>query len=206
MRKMTFIYGHWGKGIYWDVIEVLRDQDGYCFESDDISLQMLADIIGCKDPDKFQNWFKDCVKINLLQLDGKMFYSEVLNENMEIWEIKKTNGSKGGRPKKTETKPKRNQSHNLNETIIEQNSIEQNITKQNKENLIDIFFKDFPNSSDFESLLRRGYSREQLLTQLDIFRKHSELSYPTFQKFTSHFKNWLVKNPPKDPNTLKMVY
>ena len=57
MRKMTHIYGHWGKGIYWDVIEVLRDQKNYRFESDESSLQLLSDLIGCKDQIKFINWF-----------------------------------------------------------------------------------------------------------------------------------------------------
>ena len=31
MRKMAHIYSHWGKGIYWDVVEILRDQDCYRF-------------------------------------------------------------------------------------------------------------------------------------------------------------------------------
>jgi hypothetical protein len=208
MRKMTFIYGHWGKGIYWDVIEILRDQDGYCFEKDETSLQMLADIIGCKEPDKFVKWFNDCVRLDLLQTHGKSFYSEVLNKNMEYWEVKKENGEKGGRPKK----PKKNLNNNLNETESKANQnhniTEHNITEQNRtNNLIDFFFSDFPNSTHFESICRiQKIEPAILLKQLEVFRVHAELSYPTFEKFASHFKNWVKKNPPNNPEKPKMQW
>jgi len=134
MRKMSHIYGHEGKGMYWDVVEVLRDQDGYQFNSDDSSLNLLADLIGCKDEIRFCNWFKDCLKLGLFEDDGTNFICPALTENMEMWETKKANGSKGGRPKKTESKPKAkpkpkaNQKHNR----TEQNIIEQNIIESKK--------------------------------------------------------------------------
>lgn len=98
MRKMAHIHGHWGKGIYWDVIEILRDQSNYSFEADDHSLRMLSDLIGCKDADKFIEWFNDCIKNDLLTINKGRFYSEVLCKNMGNWETKKANGSRGGRP------------------------------------------------------------------------------------------------------------
>ena len=67
MRKMAFVYGHWGKGIYWDVIEILRDQEKYRYSSDEFDLRMLCDLIGCKDESKFLNWFNDCLKFELLE-------------------------------------------------------------------------------------------------------------------------------------------
>lgn len=133
MRKMAHIYGHWGKGIYWDVIEILRDQSNYVFDSDDSSLQMLCDLIGCKDESKFLNWFNDCVKFELFIVANGKFFSEVLCKNMANWENKKYNGSKGGRPLKTETitetitktkpkhKPNTKPKRKLNETIREEN-------------------------------------------------------------------------------------
>lgn len=93
MRKMAHIYGHWGKGVYWDVIEILRDQSNYCFDSDESSLQMLCDLIGCKDEPKFISWFKDCIKIELFLIQDGKFFSEILCENMANWEVKKRNGS-----------------------------------------------------------------------------------------------------------------
>ncbi|HRG36912.1 MAG TPA: DUF4373 domain-containing protein [Bacteroidia bacterium] len=94
MRKMAHRFGHWGKGIYWDVIEILRDQNEYKYESNDDSLRLLADLIGCKDVNKFILWFNECLKVELFknQEDG-CFYSEILSKNMMKWEQKKNNGS-----------------------------------------------------------------------------------------------------------------
>lgn len=140
MRKMAHIYGHWGKGVYWDVCEILRDQENYRFEKDEPSLQMLADLIGCKDSQKFISWYRDCVKYELLKEEKTYFISPALSESMTVWESKKSNGSKGGRPRKKPAdsqddtqdqkpnpKPNKNLTNNLIKTIIEQNITEQNI-------------------------------------------------------------------------------
>jgi hypothetical protein len=90
----------------------------------------LADLIGCKDVNKFLSWYKDCVKFELLYEDKTHFYSKVLIKNMVRWESSKSNGSKGGRPPKPKEEPKKkpklNPIDNLDETIIEENSIEDN--------------------------------------------------------------------------------
>ena len=96
LRKIQHIYTHWGKGIYWDVIEILREQQGYFHPSDEGSLQLLSSLIGCQEPQKFLNWFKDCVRLDLLQEKDGVFFSSVLNENMRKWEIKKRNPSGSG--------------------------------------------------------------------------------------------------------------
>ncbi len=111
MRKIAHIYSHWGKGVYWDVIEILREQEHYCHPKDESSLQMLASLIGCQDVTKFVNWYKDCVKIDLLQEDEKSFFSVVLRQNMGKWETKKRNGSE---PKsETEAKPQAKRKHKI---------------------------------------------------------------------------------------------
>ena len=143
MRKMAHIYGHWGKGIYWDVIEILREQSNYSYDSDDSSLQMLCDLIGCKDENKFISWFRDCIRFELFLIQDGKFFSEILCINMQSWEKKKANGIKGGRPSKTETiteskpntKPKRNRNNNLNESIREEKRREEYIILDNKINL-----------------------------------------------------------------------
>lgn len=65
----------------------------------------------------------------------------------------------------------------------------------NDKSILDIFFEDLKNGRDVESISM------QLNVPLDIvkirildFRKFCELQYPTYQKFVSHFKNWLRKN------------
>ena len=124
IKKIQHIYGHWGKGIYWDVIEVLREQSNYCFDNDESSLQMLCELIGCKDIEKFFSWYKDCIRLELFIEQENKFLSEVLCEIMQDWEKQKSNGNKGGRPTKTQpitqTKPKRNPTHNPNGTIREE--------------------------------------------------------------------------------------
>ena len=65
LRKIAYIYGHWGKGVYWDVVEILRDSATYTHSSDEFDLKMLADLIGCKDDEKFLEWYQNCIKFNL---------------------------------------------------------------------------------------------------------------------------------------------
>lgn len=139
MRKMSHIYGHWGKGIYWDVVEILRSQDKYMFSSDESSLSLLSDLIGCKDESKFINWFNDCIRIGLFEIVNKSFFlCPPLTENMKVWEAKKDNGKKGGRPsnntknkanqKLNESELKANQKHKIIEDkIIEDKRREENI-------------------------------------------------------------------------------
>ena len=97
IRKIQHLYGHEGKGIYWDVIEVLREQENYSYPSDESSLQMLSDLIGFKDPIRFENWFKDCIKIGLFVIKNEKFHSEVLSHNMIKWETTKQAGIQSGK-------------------------------------------------------------------------------------------------------------
>lgn len=182
MRKMTFIYGHWGKGIYWDVIEMLREQDGYSFGCDELSLQMLADLIGCKDADKFINWYNDCIKINLLQSDGKVFFSDVLIENMRTWESKKHAGIQSATKRKqrnvnetsTEvpTKPQRNVK------IREDKSIEDNIREDNK----------YPNESEFLEYALSNNPNLDKQAVINKFKSWSESNW--FNGNGKKIKNW----------------
>lgn len=105
LRKIQYIYGHEGKGIYWDVIEVLREEETYKLPSDESSMQMLCDLIGYKDIGRFMNWFHDCVRIELFINDGKYFFSNSLLNRMKVWESKKYNGLKA--------KSKRNRSDSI---------------------------------------------------------------------------------------------
>lgn len=202
MRKMAFIYGHWGKGIYWDVIEILRDQDGYKFEKDETSIQMLADLIGCKDPVKFENWFNDCIKLDLLQSDKTHFFSNVLNENMGVWETKKTNGGK-----KKKAKTERIKSENGAKTehkIIEDKIIEDNNLLK-RENLTEMLLNDLPNSTHLETISQRsGLTIEQIKEKIPEFKKSASLEYKTPMDLVNHFLRWL--NVKKDSNDKKQYF
>lgn len=99
LRRIQHIYAHWGKGVYWDVIEILRSQQDYKMDCDDVGLLMLASMIGVTDPAKFTNWFNDCVNFGLLEKEGNRFFSPMLTENMKTWDSKKLAGSQGGKAK-----------------------------------------------------------------------------------------------------------
>lgn len=195
MRKMAFIYGHWGKGIYWDVLEILRDQDGYRFEKDEQSIQMLSDLIGCKDPDKLLNWLNDCIRLDLIQSDEKYFFSNVLKANMTKWESTKDAGIQSGKVRKerklNETRTKRERTVNETRTKDEHNIIEDKIIDINIETL----FNDLPNSSHLVEIARNNKSTVDVIKSLiPKFRLKANLTYPGQKEFINHFKNWIPDN------------
>lgn len=185
IKKIQHIYGHWGKGVYWDVIEVLREQDNYTFESDESSLQMLSELIGLKEFEKFSNWFNDCLKLGLFKIANNRFFSEVLIENMSNWESKKSNGNKGGRPPKTETetelKPKHkpNQNHNRREEKRREEYKKNGLIFLYAENETDVFKEpkwDIEFTIDKEGQRIYGNGRERLsggLSEIGI-QEHCE--------------------------------
>ncbi len=78
--------------------------------------------------------------------------------------------------------------------------------KQNpKLKLIEIFFNDLPNSSEFERIcMVLNLSKENLTKYVTPFRQAAELDYPSFKDFCNHFKNWVRKNPiTEQPKTNK---
>ena len=188
MRKMAHIYGHWGKGIYWDVCEILRDNENYSFESDESSLQMLSDLIGCKDDNKFISWYNDCIKYELLKEEDNYFFSPALSESMKKWDSSKANGSKGGRPKKTESitqiKPKDNPNDNPTETITEQNRTEDNIE-------FDVFWDLYNKKTDRTNCEKKWKSLKdsERETIIEVLPKYIK-STPDV-KFRKNPKTWL---------------
>jgi uncharacterized phage protein (TIGR02220 family) len=103
LLKIKALYDFWGIGLFWSVVELLREQNDYSFQSDESGLDMVCSLVSCSDNIRFHNWFKDCLKFGLFVEDKGVFYSESLCERMAKWEVKKGNGGKGGRPIKTET-------------------------------------------------------------------------------------------------------
>jgi hypothetical protein len=197
MRKMAHIYGHWGKGIYWDVIEILRDQNDYKFESDDSSLQLLADLIGCKDDKKFLSWFIDCERLGLFKIVENNFYCEPLSKNMQVWETKKANGSKGGRGNKSESESESkanvqaNQKHKIREDKIREDNIIE---------LYDFFVDEVKQGlhrQATESIYMRLKIKPGSLTQLlKDFKGQliiDQTLHPNTLELRKHFNNWLNK-------------
>jgi len=214
MRKIAHVYGHWGKGIYWDVVEMLRDSENYEYDNTEFDLVMLADLIGCKDSKKFIDWYHDCIKFGLLEESKNKFYSPALKSVMGVWESKKINGSKGGRPKKqvTENKPnknlnksesKPNMKANENHNRIEYNSIEYNSINIKKDvidwgKLLEFYNTTFAkknrlvNSSvkqKYQARIKEGYEKEDILKAMinakkDSFHIEGNYKYCTLEYFS----------------------
>lgn len=102
LMSIKVIYDFWGIGVFWTIIEFLREQSGYKFEYTDKNLTMLCSIIGCKDEVKFNNFIHDCLNYNLFEIKDNYLISNRLVLDMINWESKKNNGS--------EAKQKRNES------------------------------------------------------------------------------------------------
>jgi hypothetical protein len=110
LLQLKQIHGFWGLGVYWSVVEILREQEDYRYANDDNSLQLLCALIGCQDEAKFLSFYSDCMRIKLFQEQKGYFLSEGLTKSMAKWTTAKRNGSQGGRPQK---KPNGNPTHNL---------------------------------------------------------------------------------------------
>lgn len=60
--------------------------------------------------------------------------------------------------------------------------------------IIETLFAELPNSSHVETIaMRLSIPKDKVLGLIPGFRKAAELSYPTPDKFYSHFKNWVAK-------------
>lgn len=148
LRKIQHIYGHEGKGFYWDVIEVLREQEGYKYPYSEDEIQMLGSIIGVKDAVKFENFIKDCIKFSLFYVEDNFLYNKPLSDGMKLWDTKKSNGLKAKSKlnrSETEAKPKLS-------------TLEQNRTEQNKEKRVRCSFN--PPSVDevVQFFIEKGYT------------------------------------------------
>jgi hypothetical protein len=135
LRKIQHIYGHEGKGLFWDVIEILREEDKNVYPSDENSLQMLCDIIGYKDVKRFLNWYNDCKRVELFHEKNGYFFSQSLIERMKYWKSKVLNGKK----LKGVTRAKRNRSEI--EADRQEYRIEYNIKNIIEENIRDEYEK-----------------------------------------------------------------
>ena len=122
----------------------------------------------------------------------------------EVWKIRKI---------QLHNKSKQNEYNCIedvkkNDTIVIQ-PVNRNEDINKDISIINIWFKDLENSSQLETIcINNKFDINQVRNvKIPEFRKVAELEYPTYQKFVSHFKNWIVKNPPKDLNApLKMVF
>ena len=220
LRKIQHIYKHWGKGIYWDVVELLREQGGYKYPVDESSLLLLCSLIGCDDIPKFMSWFSDCIKVDLLRKDGINFYCPRLSETMRVWDTSKANGSKGGRPPKPIKKAKngdKNQSDNqadnqppiLNGNLNESNRVDESRLEERRgeQNISDL-----KNAFTMKEQTARHLraTAEQVETLLADFIQEQQAAGGLdreFKEIRKHFVSWAkIKHAKKSQETSKQKH
>jgi hypothetical protein len=213
--EMRSIWGYEGYGIFWALIEYLREQDDYKLKvSEKYGYKPLAGVLGC-DPDKLTGLIDDLVKeFELLVFEDGFLFSNSLINRMVKWETNKANGAKGGRPKKTQTKPnpkpKQNPNNNPNETkgitqtkpLREEDIREEDIREEKKEEIIlpPNRFEEFWEAYDHKQK-RSHAEREwvQAIKRVDpdlIIKKAKEYNRYRTEKdeIPMHPANWLIAN------------
>jgi hypothetical protein len=91
LMQIKAIYGLEGLGIFWSIIEVLREQNFYRWSEKEINI--LAKVIDC-DQQKLTNFIADCKRIGLLAFDSEFMASDRLKKDMKTWDSKKKNRTK----------------------------------------------------------------------------------------------------------------
>ena len=85
IMSMTCDYGMEGYGLYWVIIEILREQDGYVLKKDKNLYKLLSRETGI-DPEKIENFIGKCCdedEYDLLVDDGESIYSISLLTRMQ---------------------------------------------------------------------------------------------------------------------------
>lgn len=148
----------------------------------------------------------ELVKLDIIKHEKKHDKIEIdfLNKQYDLLsekrKLRQSAGSKGGN-----AKAMLKQKHSYKDKDKDKD----NNKEKDNNNLIEIWFKDLENSQALETIcINNKFDINQIRNvKLPEFKKYAELDYPNYNKFVSHFKNWVIKNPPKDLNTpLKMVY
>ena len=102
--KLRIKHGWAGYGLYWGIIEALRDQDNYAFEAEQPELISLA--VGCS-VDELMPVLETCIEVGLLVNEDGEIYSKSLKRRMEhvneIREKRREAGRKGGMARQRES-------------------------------------------------------------------------------------------------------
>jgi hypothetical protein len=87
-----------------------------------------------------------------------------------------------------------NDNDNVNDTV-NVNVISHEDKPKNMSELIAGWYNDLPNSSHIETIcMNFKMTKPQVLLKIPEFKKAMDLTYPGYDKFINHFKNWLRKS------------
>lgn len=216
IMMLKSVYGFEGYGLYWAIIEALREQEGYRIKvGGKFGFMPLSGIVQY-DAVKFEEFVKDCInEFELFQIKGDYLECKALVDRMKKWEANKANGAKGGRPKKpklnptdnpngTQTKPNPKPTEKPRETIeiivdkiIEDNSIEEESTDFALERFPDGFEpirKQFIQKYGHDAESENRFKLEKaLLTAINLAEKQ-EINLAVFMNRVSSYISYCAKS------------
>lgn len=105
IQALRSVYGMRGYGMYWVIIEMMRDTEDYKLPLNQKIVHIaLSRELECT-PEEAKQFINDCIyEFGLFTADESHFWSDSLVRRMEIKNVKRDanreNGSKGGRPPK----------------------------------------------------------------------------------------------------------
>jgi len=106
--NMRADYGLEGYGLYWCIIEMMRNEENYMLKIIKNTYRAIKTLSNTTID--IEKYIKDCIEdYQLFKKENEMFFSKSLLNRMDKYEnkrrINRENGKLGGRPKKTEEKP-----------------------------------------------------------------------------------------------------
>ena len=133
--ELRSLHGYEGYGIYFAILEVMREQAHYAIPENKIGMVGVA--LG-EPPQKVAGIIEDCIEAGLFVREDGLIYSPSFINRLSKWEDVKnrneTNGAKGGRPKANPSNnPKHNPNNNPNETQNKPRREEKRIEEEKRE-------------------------------------------------------------------------
>jgi Domain of unknown function (DUF4373) len=97
--KLRNKFGAAGVGIYWMIVENLREQDQYMYEKDGYNIMLTHLTDPFTDKRKVVAISKYCITIGLLLNNNNFIYTKALCRRMEPWDNMKEGGKRGAHAK-----------------------------------------------------------------------------------------------------------
>ena len=91
LMQIKAIYGLEGLGIFWSIIEILREQKEHSW--DEKQVKILAKMVDIEEQ-KLNNFLTDCKRISLFLFENGSFCSNRLNKDMRVLDSKRANRTK----------------------------------------------------------------------------------------------------------------
>jgi flagellar biosynthesis GTPase FlhF len=194
--KLRAEHGWEGYGIFWAIIETLREQEDFKWKASDKHLLSFCFANG----DKVINQVIDtCLEVGLLVNEDGFIHSESLTKRMElkeeIAEKRREAGKKGGSSKK-EANAKQNESK-------ESKGKETKVNKKEIDNAFESVWEEYPKKADKQNAYKK-FQKKAKVDGIELVLKGTRAyieetrKHETDQQFIKHYATFLNKESYKD--------